>query len=156
MRPPPEWTDLERPPYYDPRVPSDRKPSAVGRNLARIRTAKRPRISQAKLAEKAGVARSTIANLESGFTGNPNYEIVRALADALEVDILALYAGASGTALLDPLVDALLALPLGAQLRPTDEEIVWLRSLGALDFGGVSPTPETLYFMVLGRRAGSK
>jgi transcriptional regulator with XRE-family HTH domain len=151
----PKWTPVERPAAYGADVsPPGRKDRVVGKNVARIRNARtNPKMSQAALAAVAGVSRSTIANLESGYSGNPEYDTVKALAGALGVSPLELYAGAAGSTPVEPLVDALEASPLGAQLAMTAGERSWLRGLGTLDFGGVSPTVQSLYFMVLARRA---
>jgi transcriptional regulator with XRE-family HTH domain len=140
---------------YHATMPAKTKASPVGRNLSRIRRALRPRMTQADLAAKSGISRATIANLETGFSGNPEYETVRALADALGVKALDLYAGITGAMPVEPLVEALLASPMRAQLAPTDDELAWLRGLGTLDFGGVNPTPESLFFMIMARRAGA-
>ena len=46
------------------------------------------RISQEKLAEKAGISRVTLRNIENGKTKNMSVKTAMAIADALEVSLV--------------------------------------------------------------------
>ncbi|MEK7857700.1 MAG: XRE family transcriptional regulator [Elusimicrobiota bacterium] len=71
----------------------DSLPGRLAANLGHLR--KERRMTQARLAEHAGVPRSTIANLESG-AGNPSLKNLAALAGALQVTIEELLARPRG------------------------------------------------------------
>lgn len=64
-------------------IQDDPKPTALGTNLKRIRTERR--ITQAQLAERAGVSRATVIAIESGASDNPETRTVAALAKALGI-----------------------------------------------------------------------
>lgn len=61
------------------------KPTAIGRLLAERRA--RANISQDELARATNVARTAIANIESGKTRVPSVELVNAIARVLPVTV---------------------------------------------------------------------
>lgn len=61
------------------------KPSPLSRLL--IERRQRAKLSQEELAEATHVARSAIANIESGKTRSPSVELINAIADVLPVTV---------------------------------------------------------------------
>jgi transcriptional regulator with XRE-family HTH domain len=59
----------------------------LGERIRDIRLSKNPRISMEALAERAGLSRQTINNLELGNTPNVSLQTVLAISKALEVSI---------------------------------------------------------------------
>ncbi len=58
---------------------------SVGQMLKEIREAKE--MTQAQLAEKAGVTREYVTMLESGVKANPSLDVLKRLAKALRVKV---------------------------------------------------------------------
>ena len=71
----------------DPINPMDGEPGLLARNVILLRAHKG--VSQAALAESAGLSRTTISNLERG-EGSPTYNVMRRIAFALDVKVGAL------------------------------------------------------------------
>lgn len=118
---------------------------ALAGRLAALR--KKAGISQEELASRAKVSRATVGNLESGFSGNPEYETVKKLAAALGVQAADLLDQQTGLSEMASLVDRFEASFWNREfLKPsaTAEELAYLRSLPPLRWVGREPNEETL------------
>lgn len=67
----------------------------IGRRIARIRNAQRPKLSQAKLAKKLGISSASVAQWELGDTA-PHPSRYPAIAEALKVSVAELVAPEDG------------------------------------------------------------
>jgi transcriptional regulator with XRE-family HTH domain len=63
-----------------------------GKKIEQLRT--RRGWARAELAERSGLTRQTIINLESGVNTNPTADTLQAIAHALAVDVRELFKGA--------------------------------------------------------------
>ncbi len=82
---------------------------------------------------------------------------VRAIAKALDVDagvLIRTPAVDSGPA--HPLIEAFLQSEERLKLRPSDEELAFLRSLPDVVWSGAKPNPETVASMLVWRRLHSE
>lgn len=130
-----------------------RKPGVVGANVRRIRKLKRPRMSMDALAEKAGVHRQTISNIELGYVEEPDLTTVRDLATALEVHELELLQPVGQTAMpawLAAFDDSYAAKALDPNLTVAERE--WLLSIPSATWAKIPPEPKTLAAIIEDRR----
>jgi transcriptional regulator with XRE-family HTH domain len=117
-------------------------PGVIGENVTRLRVSQG--LSQAELAKRSGLSRSTIATLELGRYSSPDLGTLDAVARALSVSVEALRAPHLERMPLHPAVAAFRASPWMAAMRPSDAELVWLESLPELVWVGRPPTAETV------------
>lgn len=142
-----------------PRVPAKSgkptKPGIVGTNLRRLRKAHVPKLSKAELARMAGVASSTISNIELGYIVEPNPVTIGMLAKALGVTMADLIEEHGQSALDEEKIAEFKASPW-YQTVPggpvTEDEIEWLRSFPPGTWGVLPPNPESLHHMILAAR----
>lgn len=121
-------------------------------NLKRLRAA--AELTQEQLAEKAGLARVTVAFIESGRTKDADGATLNKLARALNVDVSELLRveGDVDTAY----VETFLASPWGQVTKPTDDELEWLRGISARSWVGIDPVPEAVHHLIQARRTSKK
>lgn len=60
----------------------------IGKNIRAIR--KQQRLTLSELAERAGIAKSYLSNIERNINQNPSIQVLEKIADVLKVDIHAL------------------------------------------------------------------
>lgn len=145
---------------HDDSMPPRPRP-ALGPNLKRLREAHVPKLSQAKLAQMAGLDRSVIARLESGMRSGATLDTIEALARALGVTAAELVgpgepdAAERGVAEIQPLIDRFEAQERGPapRVRATPEEIAWLRSRPWVFWRDMPPTLDTLEYLVQAYRS---
>lgn len=128
-------------------------PTTIGRNLLRLRTA--AGLSQDELAAKAGIARPTLGNIETGAT-SPASATVELLARALQVKVSELTEDPQAFHPIATAIEAFLADAWGTVTKPTPEEIEWLRGLPGqawFGFGPSGPSPKALHHLLEARRA---
>ena len=130
-------------------------------NLKRLRAA--AELTQEQLAEKAGLARVTVAFIESGRTKDADGATLNKLARALNVDVSELLRveGDVDTAYVETDVDTayvetFLASPWGQVTKPTDDELEWLRGISARSWVGIDPVPEAVHHLIQARRTSKK
>jgi transcriptional regulator with XRE-family HTH domain len=116
-----------------------RSPSSLGETIRRLRKARR--LTQEKLAARAGVHKNTINFIETGRIKNVESVTLAAVAGALEVDVAELHSSKLSTTRTDPLVDAYLQSPWSMIDRPTKAEIDWLRRTPTVAWIGEIPDP---------------
>lgn len=117
--------------------------SIVGENLKRLRNQATPKLSQTALGKMAGVSRTTIAAIEGGYYGSIELTTLARLAKALEVSVDDLM-GPVTSGPIQPYVEAFLESPWVEVLKPTDDEVQWLRSLPSQVWSGAEPNAETV------------
>jgi transcriptional regulator with XRE-family HTH domain len=132
--------------------PTKKQPSELGRRLRALRKAVVPKLTQDKLAEMAGLARITVAYLETGQSQTADTDTVVKLAAALQVRLEDL----TGTGSSAPITNAVAAFSKsswGDITKPTKGELDWLLSLAGTQLLGGEPTPEVLHHLIKARRA---
>ncbi len=70
----------------------------IGERVSVLRR-RRPHLSQAELARRAGLDRATVSDIERGATPSPSLRTLEKLAQALETDVATLL-GEEGTVML--------------------------------------------------------
>jgi transcriptional regulator with XRE-family HTH domain len=128
-----------------------RNRSTLASNLRRLRKA--AGLSQYALAEKSGVSRPTIANIETDQYSTTALSTLASLAAALGCSISDLAEPAGGTDPARARVERFLASDWGRVAKPTESEIAWLRSLPEISWLGSEPTDETFYHLLGALRA---
>lgn len=140
-------------------VTAKRTVPPLGRNVRRLREAKG--WSQPELADRAGLARPTIARVELGYATATTLETAERLAEALGVTLDELTSDPdlqAGAVSMAPLVEAFIASGLAQQLPggpATEEELEWARSIPVVYFGGSPPGPMSIYHLILARRSAA-
>jgi len=132
-------------------------PGLVGRNLKRLREAKK--LSQEALGEASGINRTTIAKLERGHQADASVDaMVVPLAKGLGVRPSELLEVPGEALPLEPLIKAFLASPFAAVLKPPiqESELERLRSVPDAFWFGVKATPEVLAKIVEAYRSETK
>ena len=128
-----------------------KRPGVVGVNLLRLR--KQAGLSQEKLAERSGVHRVTIASIESGEHGEPDFGTIDKLARGLAVRVADLTEGATDSTPIAEALDTFKSSPWGQIDRPSENEEKTLRELPGSTWINIQPTPETIHHMLLALRA---
>lgn len=130
---------------------------ALGANLRRLRLA--AGLTQKELAGRSGVARITIAKIESGQSPSANLDTIENLARALGVRPMELAEAEpeAGLAHIAPIIDAWLELEKKRPVTdPTDAEIAWLRALPGVFWLGLPPSVDNLGYLIEAKRALAK
>jgi transcriptional regulator with XRE-family HTH domain len=133
---------------------SDPEASFLRANVTRLR--KERGLSQHKLAALAGISRSTIAAIELGRYRSADTATVEALAKALGVEPGTLLRPDPERAPIAPFVNDFIASPWAQAVKPTDEELDWLRGLPEVVWFGSRPTAESFARILLWRRETEK
>ena len=137
------------------RRPKDRPDAGpLARNVRRLRVERG--MSQQRLAELAAVSRVTVVALEKGREAD--LSTLDRLAAALGVTIPELRGPAFGdarTADGGDLVAAFSSSPWADAVRPSEDELRWLRGLPTAVFAGAAPTPEMVAQLLLWRRSAA-
>lgn len=130
-------------------------PGLVGRNLRRLRDARG--WNQQELADAAGVDRVTISKIETGAQADVSVDaMVVPLARALGVRPEALVEVPKETAPNERLIREFNESPWGQVVKPTQEEIDWLRSIPDTFWFGIKPSPAVLARIIEAHREGSR
>lgn len=82
----------------------------IGKNIRRIR--KQQGLTLSELAERAGIAKSYLSNIERNVNQNPSIQVLERLAAVLDVDI-----------------QVLLGIEPPKELQPDDEWMVFIKEL---------------------------
>lgn len=130
-----------------------RRQTIFGINVHRLRKARK--WSQETLAEKVGVIRPTISEIESGATQSPDISTMEALAKALGTTVPDLWRDTSQPTIEDPLA-AFLSSDIGASAKPSKDELALLRQALSGWWEGVKPSPLSLYHLLLAIRTAKK
>lgn len=64
---------------------------ALGDYIRDVREAKKPRVRQVDLGDRAGLKRGTLSALERGEILNPKIDMLQAVADALDIPVAELF-----------------------------------------------------------------
>lgn len=126
-----------------------RRPGPVGTNIKRLRD--EHDLSQKALADKAGVHPITISKLETGVSQDPDMPTIRAIADALKVDVSEITETRVESA--PELIEVYLRSPWASIDKPTDGELAWFRSLPGVVFRGVAASAEAVHHLLMARRS---
>lgn len=112
---------------------------------------KAARLSQARLAESAGISRVSLTRIENA-TQTPEFDTLARIARALSVTVDELtgddVSRISGAQVLKILLDS----PWGEAVDVTQEERNWLASLPATTWLNTKPKPEVIAEFILARR----
>lgn len=127
-------------------------PGTVGANVRRLRDGRVPRMSQQALADAAGLSRATVAAVELGRYPSLDWTTVERLAVGLGVEpsLLAVPPVESGS--LAPAVEAFMTSEWRAAMKPSEAELLWLRSMPPAVWQGLAPTAETIAMLLRWRR----
>ena len=133
-------------------------PGEIGKRIQKLRESRD--LTQAELAQRAGVGKTYIAKLETGQRPNPRVDTLIRLARVLRVSVseLAGDVDEKNRPDIDACVAAYEASPYAKQLQeegwgPTAEELAFLRYIvGSLWLEG-TPSPKALHSFLLGFRA---
>jgi transcriptional regulator with XRE-family HTH domain len=129
------------------------QPGLVGRNIVRIR--ERLGLRQAELAERAGLRKSTLSNLERGQNQQPTAATLAKIAAALDVPVDALTSTEVGQLDVREVLAEFEVSPFAAQLVPPlqDAERAFLAEWGPRLWAGVRPPPQAIFLLVTFRRS---
>lgn len=128
------------------------KAGVVGTNLRRIR--EKLGLSQQELADRAGVNRVTIGELEVGIRDNPEVRTVEALAQALGVRPSELIDPPVTMTPVEPLLREFIESPHAKVLDPplSEDEITWLRGLPGVVWIDLPPSLESFRLLIEAHR----
>lgn len=129
-------------------------PGVFGSNVVRARNAKG--WSQEVLANRASLSRSTIAAVELGKYGSSDMSTIEKIATALEVPLDEMIRAQPESGPSATMVEEFLRSVWVDEIKPTDEEIEWLRSLPTVTWGGLNPSASTVAKLVLWLREGGR
>lgn len=109
-------------------------------------------LSQYELADRSGVSRVTIANIERGKFRSARLETLEKLARVLRIPVSGFSDVDMQTSPARDLVDEFLDSPWAAALEPTNEEKAWLRSIQEIQWLGDKPSPESFHHALIALR----
>lgn len=125
----------------------------LGANVARLR--EKHGLSQQKLADRAGLSRATIAAIEGNRFASSDTSTLVAIAGVFGIEpenASRLLSPDPERSPMEPFIEEYKASPVYQDVKATDAEIEWLRSLPEVVFFGKRPTPFTIARIIAWRR----
>lgn len=124
-----------------------RRTSPLGLNVRRLR--EQLELRQEDLAERTGVSRQTIIDLETGSREGARDSTVKRFAAFFRVKWTDLLEPLPTTATSKAILDAYLSSPYAQIDAPlADDELKWLKAIPAAVFFELRPTPESVHDMI--------
>jgi transcriptional regulator with XRE-family HTH domain len=129
---------------YALRQMSRRKSAVIGHKIRELRRRVDPRMTQKELAHLAGVSVATIAALEGGRYESAEVSTLDAIAKALKVPLSELLDLPIESGETQEFINEFIKSPWYAAVRPSKDDLEWLRATPRIVWMGVRPTPEAI------------
>lgn len=128
----------------------------IAENVKRLRKAMRPKMSQAVLADLAGMHKNSINALEKHKKKGIEVAALRAIAKALGATVDDLLTPVAGTEPITAVMRVYRESPWAQIDKPTDDEMTAVRRIAMLSWFGAEPDPEALHHLVEALRKRGK